>query len=87
MPRPKNPNVSVIRATGKPTLLNRQICHGCSKFRLVAAVDGEHVIADHLVFVRDETHHAGGTHQLCPGAGKPGDGPVIHSAHFDSRGH
>lgn len=81
MPRPnKNPNISVIRATGKPPLLNRQACSGCSKLRPVATVNGEHAIADHLVFVRDETHPAGGTHELCPGAGKPGDGMIIHSA-------
>lgn len=84
MPRPKNPN-SRVRATGKPLLMDRQACSGCSKLRPVTPADGSQVIVDHLVFVRDGTHPAGGTHELCLGAGKPGDGMIIHDAVVERR--
>ena len=84
MPRAKNTNVPLTRPTGKPVLMNRWTCGHCHKLRSVATVDGEPVIADHLVFVRDETHPRGGEHAPCPGSGKPGEGRIIHNAVMDS---
>jgi hypothetical protein len=63
MPRKtKAPGATLVRPSAKGLLLNRQCCSGCSKHRPVAVVDGQQIIADHLVFVRDDTHSAGGTH-------------------------
>jgi hypothetical protein len=84
MPRAKTTSVHLTRPTGKPMLMDRWTCSRCQKLRSVAAVDGEPVLADHLVFVRDETHPRGGEHQKCPGSRKPGEGRIIHNAVMDS---
>lgn len=83
-PRPRA-NPELTKPTGKPVLLDRWMCGHCGKLRPVAAVAGERVLADHLAFIRDETHPCGGEHGQCPGSGKPGMGYIVHNAALDSR--
>ena len=86
MTRPKSSaQAQLAKPSSSPILNDRQTCSSCEKLLQLTVVDGETVLTDHRVFVRDENHPRGGEHQKCPGSGKAGEGRIIHGAVQDRR--
>ena len=78
--KPRKRAATLVKPTSAPTLTDRQCCSGCGKQLRLTEVNGEPVLDDHMVFIRDESDPRGGTHGKCPGSGKPGDGIIVHAA-------
>lgn len=77
MPRPKRTQHPPRPVSATPVA--RGTCQGCGQFRVMSG----DVLADHLTFVHQDGHPAGGVHETCPGAGQPPSGRVVHGARLD----